>query len=86
MPHSVFLGWAQDDRDKAIWYHVRQRSRCPSCGTRPEEWDPARGGDRRAYTAAVHRCPGCVELERTQESPQVQKGGRGLSVVLRRPD
>lgn len=81
LPHSEFLGWSAADRDKAIWWHMRDRAACPSCGTRPEEWDPGRGGSRDAYRADLHECPGCVERERAQDAPEL-KEQRGLSVVL----
>ena len=59
MPHSEFLAWTQLDRDKAIWWHVRDRATCQSCGTRDEEWDEEVGGDRFAYAPAVGHCRGC---------------------------
>lgn len=52
--------WTRGDRDKAIWWYLRRQSTCPSCGTREEEWDPARGGDRdAAYAPERHHCRGC---------------------------
>lgn len=63
--HSHFLGgppvFTQADRDKAVWYEIHERTRCPSCGTRPEEWDPEQGGHDHAYTWEIHRCWGCAE-------------------------
>jgi hypothetical protein len=86
IPHSSFLGWSQLDRDRAIWWYIRQRETCSSCGTRPDEWNPEKGGDRHAYVGQVDQCPGCVVVERTQEAPEM-KQGRGNHVVLRRnPD
>lgn len=87
VPHSVFLRWDSDDRDKAIAFHVRQRSRCPSCGTRPEEWDPKQGGDPAAYTASLKRCRGCQAVQLEQESLESESvgGGRhGVYVTLKR--
>lgn len=55
----MFLGWDVDDRDKALWWMIHNRERCPNCGTRPDEWDEARGGDLHAYTAEPHFCRGC---------------------------
>lgn len=81
IPHSEFLGWDSDDRDKAIAWHLRQAVTCPRCGTRPEEWDPDRGGQRHAYVGEIHRCAGCVVKERTEAAPEMD-GGRGLHVVL----
>lgn len=60
IPHSQFLAWPASDRDKAIWWHVRQRQTCSGCGTRAEEWDPARGGRLDAYKATPVQCIGCA--------------------------
>jgi hypothetical protein len=59
IPHSRFLAWDRDDRDKAIVWMIRDRQRCPQCGTRPDEWDRDKGGHDFAYNAELHRCWGC---------------------------
>lgn len=59
MPHSRFASWGRDDRDKAVWWEIHRRETCPSCGTRPDEWDPAKGGHDFAYVAELHQCHGC---------------------------
>lgn len=81
--HSEFLSWSQDDRDKAIWQHVRERSACSRCGTRPEEWDESRGGHRRAYVAVEKWCGGCEQIEAKQASLTGDEG-RGIYVGLKR--
>lgn len=81
IPHSQFLSWSKTDRDKALTWLLRDRSACPSCGTRPEEWDPAKGGSRDAYRADIVECRGCVERERAQDAPEL-KTQRGLSIAL----
>ncbi|HEY9354609.1 MAG TPA: hypothetical protein VIP28_15210 [Nocardioides sp.] len=85
--HSEFLRWDADDRDKAIWHEIHKRQRCPSCGTRPDEWDPEKGGRPDAYRAVVHRCPGCAALEAKREdmekNPEAYPS-RGASAHLRR--
>lgn len=43
--------------------HLRRRETCGKCGTRRSEWDPDKGGDRHAYTAARGHCPGCASVE-----------------------
>lgn len=83
VPHSVFLDWDQSDRDKAIWWHLRRQQACPGCGTRSDEWNPDRGGDRHAYLGRIEQCPGCVVRERTAAAPEM-KQGRGNHVVLHR--
>lgn len=81
IPHDKFLGWPKTTRDKHLAWFLRHRVTCPSCGTRPEEWDPNRGGSRDAYRADFHECPGCVERQRAEDSPEL-KEQRGLSIVL----
>lgn len=86
LPHSRFLAWSEDDRNKAIAWYLRERDTCPSCGTRPEEWD---GGRRRAYRATEHRCHGCEEIERHQAaiaSDEWMSRQRGLKTVLVRTE
>lgn len=80
--HSAFLGWDPDDRDKAIWWELRERDRCPGCGTRQEEWDEDRGGDRDAYRAEVHRCRGCQVRATKQAEVSRDDLGDGVHVVL----
>lgn len=84
IPHSEFLSWSRSDRDKAIWQWVRQREACPSCGTRPDEWDPEKGGRRLAYVARKRRCLGCAAKQQVEESIEPEKEGRGVHVVLER--
>lgn len=82
IPHSVFLAWDKSDRDKAIWWHVRQREACPSCGTRRDEWDPEKGGREDAYVAAARRCKGCEAIGKRKRA--VPDGvGDGVQVVLK---
>ncbi len=82
IPHSAFLDWSKPDRDKAIAWFLRQRAACPSCHTRPEEWDETLGGDRDAYIAVHERCRGC-EIKERGESTQPKDAGRGVSTVLK---
>lgn len=84
IPHSMFLSWRPTDRDKAVWWHIRQQEACPSCGTRPDEWDPERGGHRHAYIARKKRCYGCEQKQQVEASIDPEKEGRGVHVVLER--
>lgn len=84
IPLSVFLSWREDDQQAALAWQSWNASRCPDCGTHSEEWDPDQHGSRDAYTAEAHICQGCVELQRLQDSPQVQGGMRGVHLRLRR--
>lgn len=79
--HSEFLAWSDSDRDKALWQHIRSRQACSQCGTRPEEWDPDKGGRRRAYRAEIHQCEGCVVREQAEAAPELQTA-RGMRVAL----
>lgn len=82
--HSEFLTWDTDDRDKALWHHIREQQTCRSCGTRPDEWDPEQGGDRHAYVANVDVCRGCQQLEGRRDSMTGDEG-RGIHIALARP-
>lgn len=61
--HSEFLSWDKGDRDKALWMMHRKASTCGGCGTRAEEWDPDKDGDRAAHLPSEYVCPGCARLE-----------------------
>lgn len=75
-----FLSWPRRSRDAAIIWTQRKRQACPSCGTRPEEWDPDRGGSDVAYAAEVRSCRGC-ETRASAES-QLPKDTPGAHIVL----
>jgi hypothetical protein len=88
LPHSVFLGWDLDDRDKALWWLIHKRQACPNCGTRPDEWDEDRGGDMHAYEAQPYHCRGCevqAQGEEWFEKHRTQMR-RGTSMRLRRAE
>ena len=82
MPHSAFLAWDKDDRDKAIWQYVRGKQTCSQCGTREAEWLESAGGDRHAYDPALKRCPGCEARENFRASVDENKQGKGTYVAL----
>lgn len=84
--HSQFLAWSQDDRDKAIWFELREAERCPNCRTRPAEWDPEQGGDHRAYIAKLLTCRGCQAMEDRQAAIPSDHPGRGQHITLARPE
>jgi hypothetical protein len=77
--HSEFLSWDPDDREKAITWHVRQAEACPSCGTRPEEWED----NHNAYVAKEYRCRGC-EITQQAQASLTEEHGRGVHIVLRK--
>jgi hypothetical protein len=87
IPHSHFLGgpavWTPADRDKAIWWQVRQAETCRACGTRPDEWDPNLGGHRRAYAVEERVCAGCEVLQRAEaQHAEDEPALRGAHLVL----
>lgn len=82
--HSDFLARSQDDRDKAISMWLRKRTTCSQCGTRPEEWDPAQGGHRRAYLAEVQVCRGCQAIAERAKGLDNERANHGHHIVLKR--
>lgn len=82
IPHSEFLSWDKADRDKAIWQEIRQAETCPNCGTRPDEWDPDKGGDRRAYVAKLDTCRGCQQIESRRAHIPENNQARGQHISL----
>lgn len=81
LPHSEFLAWDRDDRDKAIVWQIRRNQACPSCGTREDEWDPALGGRDDAYRAELRKCWGC-DARAAAEKNIRESMGAGVSVTL----
>lgn len=82
--HSHYLGgpqlWTDLDREKVEAYKLWKSEACQKCGTHPDWWDPAKGGDRNAFIATDRRCPGCEVFEELHD--QVHKGGRARGVQV----
>lgn len=76
LPHSAFLAWTDDDQDKALAWQQFERSVCPGCGTREDEWER----DRFAYVGDLYRCPGCEVL--SQERENAPEHARGVHARL----
>ncbi|BCK74003.1 hypothetical protein Srufu_079560 (plasmid) [Streptomyces libani subsp. rufus] len=88
IPHSQFRGigdgtWTQRDRAKALAYRDYQRSVCPQCGTRAEDWDQG-GNDETedAYVAVTHRCIGCQVIADKQAGVRDGSASHGVKVLL----
>lgn len=64
--------------------HLRRRETCGKCGTRRSEWNPEKGGDPHAYTAARGHCPGCAEVHRLQQDVNSGPDIPGTYVTLMR--
>ena len=82
LPHSVFLGWDRDDRDKAIVWAMLRAQACGQCGTRAAEWDPTLGGHDEAYVAELHQCWGCHTVAEAQHKAGKKAEQPGRHVVL----
>lgn len=87
--YSHFTGgpavWTQADRDKALAYRIRKAETCPNCGTRPDEWNPDKGGHRHAYLPTIEIDPGCEQRQRKEAELQTDawKNQKGAYVALR---
>ena len=89
IPHSVFMKWEQDDRDKVLEYILWKNTLCPQCGTNPSDWldDEGRGQEPPPYEVQVRRCLGCAMLEQTRdEIPKDLKFSALPYFVRRKPD
>ena len=87
IPHSQFRGhgdgtWTDLDRRKGLAYEDYLKQVCPSCGTRPEEWDEQAGGDEDAYRAITHRCIGCQLIADKQKQVPGDDEGHDVKVLL----
>jgi hypothetical protein len=86
IPHSQFLGgdgrWSDLDRAKAIAWAQWQRSVCPDCRTRLQEWDREHGGDPHAYVTDTLRCPGCELIEQERDHVPTDRSGYGVKIQL----
>ena len=76
IPHSTFLGWSDDDQDKALMYTAEMATVCRGCGTRQADWDE----DPNAYIGNWRICPGCERLE--EEDANIPDGTKGVHKEL----
>lgn len=69
LPHSKFLGWDPSDQDKAIAWVIHNMSKCPQCGTFPEDYmgDNGRPLEPPPMVVKTKRCYGCVLLDDNQK-------------------
>lgn len=65
IPHSAFLAWKDEDRDKAISHMLWKRKFCQRCGTDPSEWLDEEGKfmEPPPFEAVTIMCGGCATLE-----------------------
>lgn len=73
MPHSEFLGWSEDDQDKALAWadfaRAEERERCRSCGTRLSDWldEHGRWLSEPLFEPVRDQCPGCERAHAKRE-------------------
>ncbi len=82
IPHSAFVSWSPDDQDKALSWQAYEARRCGQCGTHLDDWKEASGGSQFAWHAETFACPGCSELERRRERPDMVNAGHGVHIRL----
>jgi hypothetical protein len=85
IPHSEYLAWDPVDKAKLVAYMVEKGSRCIMCGTADWEWDPKRGGNRRAYETVEKFCPGCYAKAAARTS-DTGRNMDGITIELVRND
>lgn len=70
-----------------VWL-LDEKTKCPDCGTRREEWDPTRGGSMYAYHPSAYICLPCQNVENEYVDRRIKDGKRkgqlpaGLKVRL----
>lgn len=88
IPHSQFLGigdgtWSERDRAKALAYREYQRSVCPQCGTRYDDWDHGGENEEDQYVAVLQKCVGCeVIADKQKELEDSSASVHGMKVAL----
>lgn len=89
IPHSVFLGWDEDDQDKAIGYLRWKRECCQGCGVHPSEWptDPIDAEQDPPFRAVRSFCFGCqMTTESRKDVPSEHVMAVRVSLAQRRRD
>jgi hypothetical protein len=66
--HSKFMRWSQADRDKALVWFIRERSRCSGCGVPHDE--------AAEFKPHTYRCTVCEKLQPIDLSPA--REGHGM--------
>jgi hypothetical protein len=63
-------------------YREYQRTVCPQCGTRYDDWDHGRDGEEDAYIASVQRCVGCQVIGDKQDELKDAPDPHGKKIAL----
>lgn len=73
IPHEHFLGgppgWTQTSRDRALWWLIHDRERCPHCGLRNDDFRD----DPHAWGFEPEHCRGCELLAQGQDWLEANK-------------
>jgi hypothetical protein len=75
IPHSTFLGWLEEDQDKAIAWQRSKLGRCQECGTPIHEWVDASGEavEPPPYVVTTAYCVGCATVK--EERDRIKASG-----------
>jgi len=79
IPHSEFLGWNEEDQDKALSWHQRDKETCSRCGTHPSDWKLVRF----PFTAQLEICLGCEMLDWMRKDDNEAMKRPGVHPVLK---
>jgi hypothetical protein len=83
--HSVFLGWPDEDQDKALAWAAEEAERCPGCHTPlrlaldkklQDDWE---ADPQRCHVCATRR----IEEMRWSDEPEVRRAGLLIPVKRR---
>lgn len=84
---AVFRSWPRYAQDAALAWELRQQQTHAACGTRADEWDPARGGSETAYRAEFRGCRGCEVIASAQKQmPKDAPAGARVVLVRNEPE
>lgn len=86
IPHSEFLTWDLEDRDKVLAHLLEEGERCNQCGTKGAEW----AADRYAYVPETHMCLGCYLVDAAHDQIRDPQGktmpGTSVRLALNTPE
>ena len=82
MPHSILLGWPEEDYSKLIAWLIYSKSRCPRCGSFPDDWVDSEGKEVEPPPMYVHsrKCVGCANIRSIED--RLEKEDRGVTAVF----
>jgi hypothetical protein len=72
--------WLPEDRAVVFVWQAEQGGKCPDCGTFDWEWEE----DGSAWTAGIHWCLGCKQLEELRDQSREAQHPEGYKLRLYR--